>query len=91
MASVFIVSYDLVAPGKNYEALLQRIKAYGAWATLGGSAYLILADATPEQIRDNLSSVLDGNDKLWVGVAPAPSAWRGLPDEVARWIHANQK
>jgi len=30
-------------------------------------------------------------DKLYVGVSPAPSAWFGLPDDVSKWIHANQK
>ena len=39
----------------------------------------------------NVMGVLDNNDQLWVGVAPAPSAWHGLPDDVANWIHENQK
>jgi hypothetical protein len=91
MDRVLIVSYDLVNPGRNYEALIQRIKSYGQWARLGGSAYLILTANTPAQARDYLVQALDQNDKLWVGMAPAPSAWRGLPDDVANWILTNQK
>lgn len=91
MPRVLVISYDLVNPGKNYEALLQRIKAYGGWAKLGGSAYLVLTDANPEQVRDDLSVVLEVNDKLYVGVSPAPSAWKGMPEDVSRWIVANQK
>ena len=91
MKRVLIVSYDLVNPGQNYEALLRRIKAYASWARLGGSAYLIYAEATPVQVRDNLSGVLDGNDKLFVGVCPAPSAWWGMPQDVSNWIHQNQR
>ncbi len=91
MERVIIVSYDLDAPGKSYEPLLQRIKSYKGWARLGGSAYLILTDQTPVQVRDHLSEALDSNDKLFVGAAPAPSAWRGMPDEVSNWIQANQK
>ncbi len=90
MAQVLIVSYDLVNPGTNYETLLKLIKGYGSWARLGGSAYLIQADQTPTQVRDHLSSALDENDKLYVGVAPRPSAWRGMPDAVSNWIQTNQ-
>ena len=91
MKSVLIISYDLADPGQNYEALLKRIKAYPQWARLGGSAYLILTDNSPVQVRDSLGVALDSNDKLYVGVASAPAAWRGMPEEVAKWILANQK
>lgn len=91
MNRVLMISYDLVNPGQNYEPLLKRIKAYPGWARLGGSAYLISTDATPVQVRDNLAQVLDPNDKLYVGVAVAPAAWRGMPEDVSKWILANQK
>jgi hypothetical protein len=91
MSQVLMISYDLVNPGQNYEKLIQRIKAYGTWARLGGSAYLISTAQTPTQVRDSLGQVLDTNDKLWVGVAPRPSAWKGLPNDVANWILTNQK
>jgi hypothetical protein len=91
MSQMLIVSYDLANPGQNYENLVKKIKAYSAWARLGGSAYLIVTDATPVQVRDDLKQALDPNDKLFVGVAPPPSAWAGLPEEVAKWILENQK
>jgi len=91
MSRVLMISYDLVNPGQNYESLIQKIKAYSKWARLGGSAYLILTDKSPKEVRDSLAQVLDANDKIWVGVAPAPSAWKGLPPAVSNWIIANQK
>jgi hypothetical protein len=90
MSSVLLISYDLINPGQNYEQLMKLIKNYGSWARLGGSAYLISTEQTPVQVRDSLKSVLDENDKLFVGVSPRPSAWVGLPDDVSNWIHANQ-
>lgn len=90
MNRVLIVSYDLVNPGQNYEQLLQRIKAYSDWARLGGSAYLIWTSSDPQDVRDYLMVPLDNNDKLYVGVAPAPSAWTGMPDDVSNWIHSHQ-
>lgn len=91
MSQVLIISYDLINPGQNYQDLLARIKKYKNWARLGGSSYLIYTTATPVQVRDYLMKALDSNDKLFVGVAPAPSAWNGLPEEVSNWIHQHQK
>jgi len=87
---ILIVTYDLIDPGQNYEKLLQKIRAYEIWARLGGSSYLIVTDSSPVQVRDDLSSALDKNDKLFVGSCPVPSAWTGLPDDVSKWIQENQ-
>jgi hypothetical protein len=86
-----IITYDLDNPGQNYEELLKLIKGYGSWAKLGGSSYLISTESTPVQVRDHLQAVLDRNDKLFVGLSPPPSAWRGMSDDVSKWIQANQK
>lgn len=91
MSQVLIVSYDLSNPGQNYERLIKLIKSYPSWARLGGSAYLIYTDVTPVEVRDHLVTVLDSNDKLFVGAAPAPSAWFGMPEDVSKWIQSNQK
>ena len=82
----YIISYDLNTPGKNYEDLLKKIKAYTSWAKLGGSAYIIVTERTAVEIRDNLKSSLDSNDKLFVGVLKAPAAWTSLSDEVSKWV-----
>lgn len=91
MKKVIIITYDLMTPGKNYEALLQRIKGNNAWAKLGGSSYLIITENSPTQIRDHLKSVLDVNDKLFVSVINTPAAWTGLSEQVANWIRNNLK
>lgn len=87
---VFIVTYELADPGKNYQRLLKEIKTYPAWARLSQSSYLIATDATVAQVRNNLKTVLVSSDKLFVGTCPVPSAWHGLPDNVRKWILENQ-
>jgi len=91
MKRVLIISYDLTEPAETYERLLKLIKAYPSWAKLGGSAYLIYTAHPPTRVRNTLKKVLHGNDKLYVGVAPAPSAWQGLPEGVSNWIRERQK
>jgi hypothetical protein len=85
-----IVSYDLHQPTKNYEDLIKKIREYKFWAKLGGSAYLIITDQSVIQVRDNLVTVLDKDDSIFIGTCPVPSAWRGLPEEVSQWILENQ-
>lgn len=91
MPRVLIVTYDLVNPGQNYERLLDEIKAAASWAKLGGSSYLIETTESVIAVRDRLQRHLDQNDRLFVGSAPAPSAWRGLPDDVTNWIMEHQR
>jgi hypothetical protein len=89
--SVFIITYDLHNPGQNYETLIKQIKSYGTWARLGFSCYLIKTNETVEAVRDNLLKSLDQNDKIYVGLAPPPSAWYGMTEDVSKWIHTHQK
>ena len=91
MSRVLIVYYELSAPAANSQRFTQKIKSYEAWARLGNSAYLLYTDMEPVEVRDDLQTVLFARDRLFVGAAPAPSAWRGLPDEVANWILGWQK
>ncbi len=90
MARTLIISYDLSKPGQNYEPLIQRIKKYESWARLGGSAYLIYTAEETKSVRDTLWALMDKNDKLFVGIAPPPSAWGGLTSEVSNWILKHQ-
>lgn len=88
---VYIISYDLVEPGWRYEDLINRIKQEKVWARLGGSAYLVESGLSAVELRDCFKEVLDGNDKLYVGVVTAPAAWYGLSDQVSAWIKDNLK
>jgi hypothetical protein len=84
--NTYIISYDLISPGQNYENLLKEIRSFSSWARLGGSAYIVETEETASQVRDKLTSFLDINDKLFVGKIQTPAAWIGLGDEVSQWI-----
>lgn len=85
---VYIVTYDLyneVGP-QPYQALVTLIKEEKIWARLGGSSYLIESDKSARELRDLYTSVLDRNDKIFVGKVSAPAAWYGYSEEVSKWI-----
>lgn len=90
MNRVFIITFDLENPTRNRATVLKRIKAFGAWARLSRSAYLISTNKTAKAIRDSFDDKIYRGDKLYVGAAPSPSAWRGLSEDVSNWILANQ-
>lgn len=89
MKYTLIISFSLQAGLLNRESIVKRIKEFDAWARLGDSAYVILADHEPDVVRDYLSEVLRANDSLFVGKVEAPAAWIGLGDEVSEWLRNN--
>lgn len=84
----YIITYDLDAPGQNYGKLIEKIKTYH-WAKLTESCWCITSSKTSTEIRDDLKSVLDKNDKLFVAKLTGEAAWYGLPDDVSNWLKSN--
>ena len=84
----YIITYDLHAPGQNYEALVERIKLYPRWVKLMRSTWCVATSQTSEQVRNHLMPAIDGNDKLLVGVL-GTSAWYGLSAELTDWLKSN--
>lgn len=75
MAKPLLVSYDLDKPGQNYERLITRLKEHGAFRVLL-SQWALKTTWTPVQLRDDLKSYIDANDRL-------------LITEVADWASYN--
>jgi hypothetical protein len=89
--NTLMISYDLIAPGRGYEALRNFIESpYSKWAKPVESLYLIKTNKTAEAYRNELQSYLDTNDKVIViDVTGKEAAWKGLPDTVSNWIKSN--
>ena len=87
--ATYIVTYDLRAPGRNYDELYKRIRAYADWAHITESSWGIKTTAAATAIRDNLNGAIDTNDKLFVAVVTGPAAWSGLSEQVSTWLKQN--
>ena len=72
----YVISYDLRAPGRNYEHLYAAIKAYGKWAHINESVWAIVTDTNAVAVRDNLARHIDANDRLFVIKSGVEAAWR---------------
>lgn len=63
--AVYIVTYDLNKPGKDYAPLLAAIRKYTHCHALK-SAFFVDSREEAGAIRDKLTKLLDNNDSLYV-------------------------
>ena len=73
-----IISYDLCAPGRNYDDLRKAIKAYGIWAHITESTWFVKTESSCVEVRNNLLSYLDRNDCLFVAELTGAAAWNNV-------------
>ena len=87
MAS-FLISYDLIAD-KDYSKLYEAIRNYGSFAHILESVWIIKSTESSTNIRDNLMSYIDSNDKLFIAKLTGESAWVNLSSEISNWLKEN--
>ncbi len=63
--AVILVTYDLKAPGRNYQPVYDYLKQFTYCKSLE-SVWLLDTTTTPGQIRNALSSIVDANDTTFV-------------------------
>ncbi len=88
--NTLLVSYDLVAPGKDYEPLWDFLKSHNSWATPLLSVYLVKSQQTASDFLDSVRRHVDSNDKVIViDVTGDTAAWVNLDPKVSEWIKSN--
>jgi len=88
MEHSYIITYDLCAPGRNYDALYAAIKSYGTWGKLTESAWVVVSSHSSVDIRDYLLKFIDGNDRLGVFRLGQEAAWFKMMADNA-WLQTN--
>jgi hypothetical protein len=80
------ITYDLSKPGQKYTQLREKIEAFGNWCHAAESTWIVSSTLSDLQIRDLLTPVLDGNDKLIVTELTGSWASWGLDAERTDWL-----
>lgn len=62
----YVISYDLVAPGRNYQALYDALAALNAKRVLLSQWIANRTGTSPASLRDHLWQFMDNNDRLLV-------------------------
>lgn len=82
----YLISYDLNAPGKNYDRLYDAIKSLGGWWHHLDSTWIVTHPGPATAIRDKLMPYLDRNDKLLVAHCSGEAAWTRFDSQ---WLKNN--
>lgn len=87
--ATYIISYDLKAPGKNYNDLITALESYGTYWHNLGSTWCIVTNKTATEVRDHLTRYMDANDRLLVVLSGGVGAWKGFNADAATWLVDN--
>lgn len=78
MANSKIITYDLCNANKNYEDLYEYIKGFSSYEAITESTWIVSSDKDSKTIRDELSSILDPDDRYFVGKLTGQAAWHNV-------------
>ena len=66
MTRLYIISYDLNNPGKDYTDLFQKIESLGSALHIQKSVWLLKSSLNANEIATSLHEKMDSNDILFV-------------------------
>ena len=67
MAFNYFVAYDLVSPGQNYDAVIERIELLAIYyARMQYSLFYVKSELTMAELHAAIRQVMDPNDRLAV-------------------------
>lgn len=87
--AVLLVTYDLVAPGRNYQPLFDYIKANYTWCKGLESVWLLDTKVSPAALRDELKKLVDGNDKIFV--VRLSREWASVNYYCGEWLNSPER
>ena len=89
---VYQINYDL-RKQRNYEELYNKIKSYSKWSHPLESCWIVVTDKSAVEIRNDLQTVLDGDDGLLVTRLQGEAAWQKVRgdhnSEMTTWLKDN--
>ena len=72
---LYIISYDLIAPGQDYEPLWAELNRLGAKRVLQSQWAVRRTNTNPIALRDHLKRFIDANDRLLVTAPRGQDGW----------------
>lgn len=74
----YIISYDLIGPNRDYNAVIKKIETYPISVAVLESVWIVMTDKTALELCKDISSVIDGNDRIFVAELTGNAAWNNL-------------
>lgn len=88
MANNLVISYDLLSPGQNYDAVTDAVKSLGGvWAKIQQSVFYVKSPHDVDSAYSRILPNLDSNDSLFITDATNnESKWKALLPDASRAI-----
>jgi len=86
MRGLFI-TYDL--PSRRYSEVEKAIAAYGPWARVATTTFVVSTHATTSALRDAVLAAGGLGARIFVCEVGSDWAFAGQPTEVSQWVQAN--
>lgn len=83
---IFLITYDLNAPGKDYNPLYDKIKSLGDNFHPLESTWFLESHDTAHKISESLRTVMDENDSLFVVEITNMPRQGWLPKTAWEWL-----
>ncbi len=84
---VYVISYDLHQPDRDYPSMEAAITSYVKYAHIHGSVWLIVTSKTTAQVHKHLASAVDSNDSIIVSRLMRDITWDKLDIRVDAWLN----
>lgn len=78
MANSKLITYDLCNPGKNYDDLYKYLKSLPDYACICESVWFTTSSKGCSTLRDDLSALLDSNDRIFVAELTGVAAGQNI-------------
>lgn len=88
---VYVISYDLRKPERDYPKIEEAIKSYGHYAHLHGSVWLVVTRKQTNEILEHLMGATDEDDTVFVAKLAHSLSWVNLDEEISEWIKKLQE
>jgi hypothetical protein len=87
---IYLVSYDLRKPGKDYTSLHNTIKSATTWWHYIESTWIIKTDQSIDEWYNKIRSVTDSNDSFILIDITKQKRQGWLPKKAWEWIRENE-
>lgn len=82
--STKFISYDLKAPHRDYAKLYEYLRSFPVFHKIEESFWMVNSNKASSQIRDELLTLIDNNDSIFVNTygSNSSAAWHNVSEDI---------
>lgn len=84
---LYIISYDLKLPSRDYTAVYEAIKGLGPWCHYLESTWMVQSNLTTQEVASKVKANMDNNDYLFVTEITRKTRNGWLPSDAWKWLN----